>query len=70
MCEKENLQTVNFFTEKLIQTYEMMVVRHGYVVFFCNLLPDVWLSGQCLWLYGFGNLYDHGFGKVYGHGIQ
>ncbi|CAB3982986.1 dynein heavy chain 12, axonemal-like, partial [Paramuricea clavata] len=32
VCEKENLQTVNFFTEKLIQTYEMMVVRHGFML--------------------------------------
>ncbi|XP_046853910.1 dynein axonemal heavy chain 12-like isoform X2 [Xenia sp. Carnegie-2017] len=32
VCKKTNLQTVPFFTEKLIQTYEMMVVRHGFMM--------------------------------------
>jgi dynein heavy chain len=29
VCKKNNLQCVPFFTEKIIQTYEMMLVRHG-----------------------------------------
>jgi len=29
ICQKNNLQMVPFFTEKLIQMYEMMLVRHG-----------------------------------------
>lgn len=29
ICEKHNLQPVENFLEKLIQTYEMMIVRHG-----------------------------------------
>ncbi len=31
-CEKFNLQKTAFFTEKLVQTYEMMVVRHGFML--------------------------------------
>lgn len=31
ICNICNLQNVTFFTEKLIQMYEMMLVRHGYV---------------------------------------
>lgn len=31
ICEQENLQPVKFFNDKVIQMYEMMVVRHGYV---------------------------------------
>jgi dynein heavy chain len=30
ICHKKNLQAVDFFIEKLVQTYEMMIVRHGY----------------------------------------
>ena len=29
ICQQNNLQIVSFFTEKLIQMYEMMLVRHG-----------------------------------------
>ena len=29
ICNKKNLQAVDFFIEKLVQTYEMMIVRHG-----------------------------------------
>ncbi|XP_077865268.1 dynein axonemal heavy chain 12 [Saccoglossus kowalevskii] len=32
VCKKRNLQTVSMFTEKLIQTYEMMIVRHGFML--------------------------------------
>jgi len=30
-CQQNNLQLVPFFSEKLIQMYEMMLVRHGSV---------------------------------------
>ena len=29
VCEKNKLQAVEFFIDKIIQTYEMMIVRHG-----------------------------------------
>ena len=29
VCEQGNLQPVKFFNEKVIQMYEMMIVRHG-----------------------------------------
>ncbi|KAF7258254.1 hypothetical protein EG68_04624 [Paragonimus skrjabini miyazakii] len=32
VCKEHNLQAVPFFTEKLIQTYEMMIVRHGFML--------------------------------------
>lgn len=31
VCKKTNLQSVDFFNEKIIQMYEMMIVRHGLV---------------------------------------
>ena len=30
-CDKLGVQPVPVFLEKIIQTYEMMIVRHGYV---------------------------------------
>ena len=32
VCDKNNLQTTEFFMQKLIQTYEMMIVRHGFML--------------------------------------
>lgn len=31
MCKKHNVQPTDIFLQKIIQTYEMMIVRHGYV---------------------------------------
>ncbi|EPY81024.1 hypothetical protein CB1_000762017 [Camelus ferus] len=31
-CRVHNLQPVKFFLEKMIQTYEMMIVRHGFML--------------------------------------
>ncbi|XP_075239189.1 dynein axonemal heavy chain 7-like isoform X2 [Convolutriloba macropyga] len=31
-CEEHNLQCVSIFKEKLIQTYEMLLVRHGFML--------------------------------------
>jgi len=31
VCKETNLQNVDFFNEKVIQMYEMMIVRHGYM---------------------------------------
>ncbi|XP_029397555.1 dynein heavy chain 12, axonemal [Mus pahari] len=31
-CRTHNLQPVKFFLEKIIQTYEMMIVRHGFML--------------------------------------
>ena len=32
VCTKGNLQVTQFFIQKLIQTYEMMIVRHGFML--------------------------------------
>nr|XP_026690532.1 dynein heavy chain 12, axonemal isoform X1 [Ciona intestinalis] len=32
ICEKHNVQPVPVFLEKIIQTYEMMIVRHGFML--------------------------------------
>ncbi|KAL5971244.1 Dynein heavy chain 7 axonemal [Taenia solium] len=32
VCQRNGLQAVPTFTEKLIQTYEMMIVRHGFML--------------------------------------
>lgn len=31
-CKNQNVQPTQVFLQKMIQTYEMMIVRHGYVV--------------------------------------
>lgn len=31
ICKKRNVQATDIFLQKIIQTYEMMIVRHGYV---------------------------------------
>ncbi len=35
-CAEMVLQPTDSFLQKIIQTYEMMIVRHGYVVLYCR----------------------------------
>lgn len=35
-CKIHNVQPTPVFMEKLIQTYEMMIVRHGYVILYLD----------------------------------
>lgn len=39
-CKIHNVQPTEFFLSKMIQTYEMMIVRHGYVVLRYYLYVD------------------------------
>ena len=38
VCSTKNLQPTEFFVQKLIQTYEMMIVRHGFMLVSAPLL--------------------------------
>ncbi len=38
VCDKHNIQAVEFFNEKIIQMVEMLIVRHGYVLSRCMRL--------------------------------
>ncbi|EDO37961.1 predicted protein [Nematostella vectensis] len=44
VCAKKNIQFVDFFREKIIQTYEMMVVRHGCGTGSLTPSPSQWYS--------------------------
>lgn len=44
-CENHNVQPTEVFVQKMIQTYEMMIVRHGYVIqYFDFPCYHIWIS--------------------------
>lgn len=57
-CKNHNVQPTDVFIQKMIQTYEMMIVRHGYVmcfsfhagVLYYDFLLDIHMIGK--WLGG------------------
>ena len=52
VCIKRGLQAVEFFNEKLIQMYEMMIVRHGWVDF--KSYEISWMSENYGWYSVYG----------------
>ena len=44
ICTKGNLQVTEFFVQKLIQTYEMMIVRHGFMLVSIRILELIFVQ--------------------------
>ena len=44
ICTKGNLQVTEFFVQKLIQTYEMMIVRHGFMLVSVRILELIFVQ--------------------------